>query len=127
MLRVYPGTEAECRAVAAAVDKALGYPRRGEHVGEGRHVVMPEAWDGTGECPPGWTATHEWVWADANGCIYSLSDETVTAALAAGSVLSQTEKNTVVNASGARVTIVDYGEREHLPLARAENITRDRP
>lgn len=51
-------TEADARATQAAQDKLLGYPARGTHVGAGVHVPMPDTWDGTGDCPPGWTATH---------------------------------------------------------------------
>jgi hypothetical protein len=49
------GTRAECDAIKATRDKLLGPPSKGFHMGTGRHVEMPEAWDGEGEVPPGWT------------------------------------------------------------------------
>jgi hypothetical protein len=55
--RCLSGTPAEMRAAQAAMDKALGYPRKGVQVGGGIHVPMPETWDGTGDCPPGWART----------------------------------------------------------------------
>jgi hypothetical protein len=39
--------------LVALVNKALS--SRGVHVGGGRHVEMPDEWDGTGATPPGWT------------------------------------------------------------------------
>ena len=47
-------TEASNDSLKAIVDKALGYPRKGTHVGNVR-VAMPDTWDGNGPCPPGWT------------------------------------------------------------------------
>jgi hypothetical protein len=37
-------------------DKLLSYPAKGVHVGGGIHVPMPDAWDGTGKPPMGWTS-----------------------------------------------------------------------
>jgi hypothetical protein len=48
-------TDADIVAVSAEINQKLGYPKRGTHVGGGRHVAMPIDWDGQGECPPGWT------------------------------------------------------------------------
>lgn len=69
------GTEAEMDAVCAIIDKALGFPRAGTHVGGGIHVPMPETWDGQGPTPPGWTkrATTPWV-ASATDAAVPLSD-----------------------------------------------------
>jgi hypothetical protein len=30
-------------------------PEKGSHIGNGRHVTMPESWDGNGKIPPGWS------------------------------------------------------------------------
>ncbi len=45
---------AEAEAMQATINKAMGYPMRGTHIGDGRHVDMPEEWDGKGDPPPGW-------------------------------------------------------------------------
>jgi hypothetical protein len=38
-------------------DTALDLPSRGTNIGGGMHVDAPATWDGTGDCPPGWTRT----------------------------------------------------------------------
>jgi hypothetical protein len=53
--RCFTGTLAEMQAVAAAVNKGLGYPMRGVNRGGGRHVASPATWNGSGATPPGWT------------------------------------------------------------------------
>lgn len=50
------GSEAAANAVNALINKALQYPRRGTRVGQGPWANMPDTWDGSGDCPPGWTA-----------------------------------------------------------------------
>lgn len=47
-------TKAEADLVKAARDK-LAPPLIGTQVGGGRHVDMPESWDGEGAVPIGWT------------------------------------------------------------------------
>lgn len=49
-------TRSEATSVAQTQDKLLGYPLRGTRIGGGVHVTMPETWDGTGACPPGWSS-----------------------------------------------------------------------
>lgn len=56
-MKAVVGTLEECNALRAAIDKSLGFPRKGVQVGGGIHVDQPDDWDGNGECPPGWTAT----------------------------------------------------------------------
>ncbi len=51
------GTEAELTQALAAVDKAMGFPSKGARAGRGHRRAVPDTWDGTGPCPPGWTAT----------------------------------------------------------------------
>lgn len=68
--RCLVGTLEEMREAQAAVDKALGYPRRGRHVGGGRHVGMPDTWDGQGPCPPGWTKSASEPVEAADGTTY---------------------------------------------------------
>jgi hypothetical protein len=51
------GTLAEMQEAQRIVDKALGYPKKGRHVGGGKHTPIQEEWDGVGEVPPGWTKT----------------------------------------------------------------------
>lgn len=64
------GTPAEMEAARAALDKALGFPRRGRQVGGGIHAACPEAWDGNGDCPPGWTRSASEVLVDDDGAAY---------------------------------------------------------
>lgn len=53
----YTGPTLEAREAAAALlDKAYALPTRGVPVGGGRHVPMPDIWDGLGPVPPGWTS-----------------------------------------------------------------------
>ena len=56
MSKYFIGTEEECKAVVAAIDKQCGYLKRGTHVGGGIHVDMPETYS---PGAPGWTATHD--------------------------------------------------------------------
>lgn len=53
-------TVEEAEALAASVNKAMGYPMRSVNVGEGRHVFddVPEEWDGKGDPPPGWCKSY---------------------------------------------------------------------
>lgn len=49
-------TEAEALELLA-IRKKLGLdpePVKGAHTGGGRHVPMPEEWNGEGKVPPGW-------------------------------------------------------------------------
>lgn len=78
VLRSVTGTEAECDDIVTLVDKALGYPKRGTHIGPGRHVTMPATWDGTGATPPGWAKRHVQNWvASAADAAVPLSDDDV--------------------------------------------------
>lgn len=47
----------EALELKTIVDKALNLPTKGQHIGNGPHVPMPETWDGIGETPLGWTKT----------------------------------------------------------------------
>lgn len=75
-IRVATGTEAEMDALRVTVDKALGFPRKGTHVGRGPHVAMPDTWDGTGPTPSGWgkSASVPWV-ASATDTVLPIPDD----------------------------------------------------
>lgn len=47
-------TLAQANELRAAFAKVAPAPEKGAHVGKGRHVPMPETWDGNGKVPPGW-------------------------------------------------------------------------
>lgn len=47
--------EDDARSKAAQLDRSEAYPRKGVHVGSGRHVFIRE-WDGQGPPPPGWSS-----------------------------------------------------------------------
>lgn len=49
-------TEALARETERNQDKLLQYPKKGTRVGGGKHVPMPDTWDGIGPVPPGWTS-----------------------------------------------------------------------
>jgi hypothetical protein len=102
------GAEAEMDALNAIVSKALGYPRPGVHVGGGRHVDMPEQWDGRGDAPLGWTKqyTANWV-ATAQVAAVPLSnaEEVELQRPAAQANLSVSERLTLAAALGARVLV----------------------
>lgn len=49
-------TQAEALELLAIRKKAgEPAPEKGTHIGGGRHVPMPESWDGTGKVPAGWS------------------------------------------------------------------------
>lgn len=77
------GTKADLDDYAAKRDKLLGYPSRGVQVGGGIHVALPVSWNGLGNCPPGWTATHSRVDESADKTSYETDEgrELVTVAL----------------------------------------------
>lgn len=57
MGHTYTGASRAERDIAGGLlDKANALPSRGAHIGGGRHVIMPETWDGVGKVPPGWTS-----------------------------------------------------------------------
>jgi hypothetical protein len=106
-------------AVCVIVDKALGFPRAGVHVGGGIHVPMPGAWDGQGPTPPGWTkrATTPWV-ASATDAAVPLPD-VMAADLqlpAAQARLTGQEKTTLAAAVAGR-SLVEFDGR--IPKASA--------
>lgn len=45
----------DARACRVRIDRLLGLPAAGIHIGGGRHVPMPASWDGSGLTPFGWT------------------------------------------------------------------------
>lgn len=65
----YTGNSAALEAAAALLDKAYGYPLRGTHIGTGKHVGMPDTWDGLGRVPPGWTS-HQGHRNDGDGAVF---------------------------------------------------------
>lgn len=44
------------QTIEARQDKLHALPAKGTHVGGGVHVPMPDAWDGNGAVPPGWSS-----------------------------------------------------------------------
>jgi hypothetical protein len=49
-------TEPAAAELEQLEDKLLSYPAKGVHIGGGIHVPMPDAWDGNGKPPAGWTS-----------------------------------------------------------------------
>lgn len=121
-------TEAKCDALVGIIDKALGYPKRGTHVGGGKHAVMPETWDGTGPTPPGWTknATVSWV-ASAASAAVPVPDSLATQLQRPESLarLSVAERNTLSAAIAGRVN-VDTEAGGHTPKASAASQAAER-
>ena len=54
-----PHSAAQAASIVAALNTLDDYPSRGVHVGRGRHVDIPDTWDGAEPCPPGWTRGHQ--------------------------------------------------------------------
>lgn len=99
-----PSTEAAADALLAVIDLAYGYPKRGTQASPGLHATIAPSWNGTGECPPGWTAHQEQIWvASAADAIVTLSDSTST--FAASSSLSGPQKAQIATASAGRSDI----------------------
>lgn len=77
MSKYVEGQPVELEEMRAVLDKVLGYPRRGVHVGGGIHVPMPDEWDGQGETPLGWTRTVGEPFLDVEGkLLLEVSDRT---------------------------------------------------
>lgn len=49
-------SQANAQALEQQLDKLLGLPLKGTHVGGGLHVDMPDTWNGSGKVPPGWSS-----------------------------------------------------------------------
>lgn len=99
--------EAAANAVNALINKALGYPRPGTPVGAGPHPVIQATWDGTGDCPVGWTAQAVAV------CVGATVELPISDALAAELQTAPAQ---------ARLTA---GERGQLNAALAARSTKD--
>lgn len=100
------GTRAQCDTIQAARDKLLGAPVRGVDCGGGKHEPMPQAWDGVGPVPPGWTGFDGPVETTTVGTwAIDVGNGEVTAALAdaRASKVSAQEKTTLQTAVAAAV------------------------
>jgi hypothetical protein len=115
------GTEITNDALVAIVNKALGYPKVGMHLGGGKHADMPASWDGQGKAPPGWTksATANWV-ASALSAAVPIPDTLATELQkpASLSLLSAAEQTTLLAAIAARSN-VDTETGNFVPKASA--------
>lgn len=110
-MKAFVGAERQAREAQALIDRALGYPRRGIHVGRGTHVVMPQLWDGNGEPPPGWTSTLEPVWVNGDALI-QLEDDLVDATIQA---LPAADRAAFQAIAAARVEVEGFGSRTPKP------------
>lgn len=115
------GIESANDALGSIINKALGYPKIGTHVGGGVHVPMPLTWDGQGNCPPGWTKQRQANWvASALDSQLPVSDA-LSAELQLPSnqaKLSAGEIVTLSSALSARA-IVDLEAGNYIPKANA--------
>jgi hypothetical protein len=119
--RCAPGSEAQSDLLQATVNKALGYPIAGTHVGGGRHVDMPATWDGQGATPPGWTKHAVPVWHKDSATTWVPITDAMAAALQGGPAqarLDATERGRITAAIAARV-IVDPEAQGASPKASA--------
>lgn len=102
------GTKTECLTAVTLENKTLGYPLPGKHYGGGYHVPMPEAWDGTGAAPPGWTVANqetEVVPAAKTGdWTVTLDDQFTAEKVAASTTLTSQEKATATSLLGKATT-----------------------
>lgn len=117
------GPEASMDALNAISNKALGYPQKGVHVGDGLHVAMPDTWDGEGATPPGWTsqAAANWVTAARDGAL-PITDELAAELQLPRNLarLSVAESATLLAAIAARVDI-DLEEGLRVPKDAEKN------
>jgi hypothetical protein len=117
--RCATGTEAANDALNDVVSKAMALPAAGTHIGGGRHVDMPQTWDGQGTPPPGWTkrATANYV-INASTAALPLEDSLVTLLQGgqAQSRLTGPEIATLAQAIGGRV-VVDLDAGGYVPKA----------
>ena len=115
------GTEGAGDSLVAIINKALGYPKRGSHIGGGVHVTMPASWDGSGATPPGWTkqATANWVAAALDAAV-PISDALATELQLPANLalLSAGEQTTLLAAISARAN-VDLETGIYIPKANA--------
>lgn len=113
-------------AVCAIIDKALGFPRVGSHVGGGIHVPMPQTWDGQGATPPGWTksATTPWVASTADAAV-PLPDDMATELQRAGAQarLTGQERATLAAAIAGRSQVELDGRT---PKAKAAQVAAEK-
>lgn len=114
-MKVILGTEVTLDAVRLLLDVAMGYPRKGMHLGGGRHVDMPDTWDGQGATPPGWTkhACAMYVGGALDAAL-QLDDDQLSASQASAS-LSALEKSQILTLSLGRVTTNDPGNGDTRP------------
>lgn len=113
-------TDSEARELQAAVDAAMGYPRKGEHVGGGRHVDMPIKWDGTGECPPGWGATFTEVQhAEDKGFALAIDDADAARIAEKLNVLDEQDRAQIASALASR-TDKDLAAEGFEPRSRGD-------
>lgn len=106
--RCVADTEVRNNELQAIVNKALGLPRKGVHIGGGTHCSMPDTWDGNGDPPPGWTKHATPVWsADATNSWLPISDAMATELLTAGpqSRLTGPERARLSAAIAARANV----------------------
>lgn len=109
-MKVIPTTEPNADSLLATVDKALGNPRRGVHIGGGMHCDMPDTWDGTGATPPGWTRSQfEEYKLSASDTWLPLDDATLIA-VQSSILATAAEKAAVTAAAASRVDVSDLSD-----------------
>jgi hypothetical protein len=103
-----PGTEAANDALNIIVSKALGYPKKGSHIGGGVHVAIQGTYDGTGACPAGWTKQPTANWAASPASSAVPITDAMAVELQAGpaqALLSGAEQATLAAAILARANV----------------------
>lgn len=106
--KCWTGTEADCDALVAIIQKALAYPLVGTPIGAGSNATIPPTWNGLGITPTGWTRQRvaNWVVSAATARV-PISDALATelnlpanqARLTAG------EQSTLATALAARANV----------------------
>lgn len=123
------GTEAACDEVVVLANKALGFPAKGRHVGGGRHVDMPDTWDGTGPTPPGWTKTVTAVYVSSPTDAAVPVSDTLAAALQdakAQAKLTGQERAALATALAGRTSVeLDGRTRKEAVLAAKDSRATD--
>jgi hypothetical protein len=106
--KCFAGSEAASDALAAILNLAMVYPKKGTHVGGGNHCSMPETWDGNGPTPPGWSKNYRAVYvASTVSAAIPISDADA-AELQHPAVLARLtaqQQTTLANAIAARANV----------------------
>jgi hypothetical protein len=106
----------EAEILQTTINKVMGYPMRGTHVGDGRHIDIVDEWDGKGELPLGWCKNYVEIYdAELEQQIaLPIAENDATELLSKLDMLDQQESRILSSALATRTTI-DLEAKEYKP------------